>query len=236
MSEPGYLTSTRTGYDAIAESCADMFRAEFDGAPLDRAMLAGFAEMVRRDHPDPLTVDVGCGHGVVTSFLAAHGLTVSGVDLSSGMVEFARRAHPEIGFTVGEMGRLRVPDAGVAAVVAWYSLIHVPADERAAVVAEFGRVLRPGGYLALGFQVGSDTRHVGEAFGHPVALDFHRLDPDEIASTLEDCGFDLVARLVRRPEARSDAAPVPQAFLIGCRSAGRGAARPEDAYGPSSAR
>ena len=215
MSEPAYLTSTRTGYDAIAESCADMFRAEFDGAPLDRAMLAGFAEMVRRDHTDPLTVEVGSGHGVVTSFLATHGLDVSGIDLSSSMVEYARRSHPEIDFRVGEMERLRAPDAGLAAVVSWYSLIHVPASERRAVVAEFRRVLRPGGYLALAFQVGSDTRHYDEAFGHEVALDFHRLDPDDVAATLADCGFVLDARLVRVPEARSNVAALPQAFLIG---------------------
>lgn len=215
MSEPAYLIDTRTGYDAITESCAEMFRSEFDGAPLDRAMLAGFAEMVRRDHPDPLTVEVGSGHGVVTSFLATHGLQVSGIDLSPGMVEFARRAHPELDFGVGEMGRLAHPDAGLAAVVAWYSLIHVPATERPAVVAEFERVLRPGGYLALAFQVGSDTRHFDEAFGHAVTLDFHRLDPDEVAASLVDCGLELVARLVRLPEARSGVAPVPQAFLIG---------------------
>ncbi|MEQ3553915.1 class I SAM-dependent methyltransferase [Pseudonocardia nematodicida] len=215
MSEPEYLTNTRNGYDAIAESSAEMFRSEFDGAPLDRAMLAGFAETVRRDHPDPRAVDVGSGHGVVTSFLAAQGLAVSGIDLSAGMVEYASRTYPDLDFAVGEMGRLPVPDAGVAAVVAWYSLIHVPAAERPAVVAEFRRVLRPGGYLLLAFQVGTDTRHLDEAFGRDIALDFHRLDPDDVASLLEVCGFEVFARLVRLPEPGSATAPVPQAFLIG---------------------
>lgn len=178
-------------------------------------MLAGFAEMVRRDHPDPLTVDVGSGHGVVTAFLEEQGLDVSGIDLSPGMVEYARRTHPEVDFHVGEMGHLAAPDAGLAAVVAWYSLIHVPASERPAVLAEFDRVLWPGGYLALAFQVGSDTRHYDEAFGHEVALDFHRLDPDRLASLLADRGFELVARLVRLPEAHSTVPSLPQAFLIG---------------------
>ncbi|MDN5932546.1 MAG: class I SAM-dependent methyltransferase [Pseudonocardia sp.] len=219
MTEPAYLTATRSGYDAIAESCAGPFRAALDDAPLDRALLAGFAEMVRRDHPDPLTLEVGSGHGGTAACLAQHGLRVSGIDLSPAMVAFARRTFPGIGFRVGEMHDLDVDDASLAGLVSWYSLIHIPDRDRPAVVAEFARVLRPGGYLLLAFQVGDETRHVDEAFGHEVSLDFHRLDPDAVTATLEAAGFDLVARLVRAPEVRHTATPVPQGFLIGRRPA-----------------
>ncbi|MFP5019239.1 class I SAM-dependent methyltransferase [Pseudonocardia phyllosphaerae] len=219
MSEPGHLTRTRAGYDAIAEVCADMFRTEFDDAPYDRAVLAGFAESVRRDHPDARTLDVGCGHGVVTAFLAGHGLDVRGIDLSAEMVGFARRAHPGITFDVGEMSRLPVPDGDLAALVAWYSLIHVPAGDRPGVVAGFARALRPGGYLALGFQAGTGIHRRDEAFGHAIELEFHRLDPDDVAALLADNGFDVVLRLVRAPEERSAAAQVPQACVVARRTA-----------------
>jgi ubiquinone/menaquinone biosynthesis C-methylase UbiE len=215
VTEPAYLTATRSGYDAIAESCAVPYRAALDEAPLDRALLAAFAEMVRRDHSDPLTVEVGSGHGGTTAYLAKHGLSVSGIDLSTAMVEFARRAYPEVGFSVGEMHDLHIDDASLAGLVSWYSLIHIPESDRPAVVAEFGRVLRPGGYVLLAFQVGDHTLHFDEAFGHDVSLDFHRLDPDAVIATLEAAGFELVARLVKAPEAGSTAALIPQGFLIG---------------------
>jgi hypothetical protein len=48
-----HLAATRSGYDAIAEKYAELFRAELDEAPLDRALLCGFAELVRRQHADP---------------------------------------------------------------------------------------------------------------------------------------------------------------------------------------
>ncbi len=75
-------------------------------------------------------------------------------------------------------------------------------------------MLRPGGYLLLAFQVGHDTRHLDKAFGHAVSLEFHRLDPDAVAAMLQDAGLAVVACLVRAPEVRHTAAPVPQGFLI----------------------
>jgi ubiquinone/menaquinone biosynthesis C-methylase UbiE len=214
VTETAHLTATRAGYDAIAERYAEEFRAALDEAPLDRALLSGFAEMVRRDHPDPQLLEVGSGPGTVTAHLRGLGMPVRGIDLSPAMVDLARRTHPEISFEVGEMGALDAADASVAGVIAWYSVIHVPASRRPAVISEFHRVLRSGGYALLAFQVGDDTLHFDEAFDHEVSLDFHRLEPDAVVALLEDAGFSLIARLVRAPGSTSVAAKIPQGFLI----------------------
>jgi ubiquinone/menaquinone biosynthesis C-methylase UbiE len=214
VSDAPHLIGTRTGYDAIAERYADVFRGELDDAPLDRALLGAFAEMVTRDHADAQVLEVGSGPGTVTAHLHRLGLKVCGIDLSPVMVDIARRTHPEVGFDVGEMGALDRADASLAGLVAWYSLIHVPGPRRQAVIDEFHRVLRPGGYALIAFQVGDDTLHVDEAFGRPVSLDFHRLQPDAVAGLLEAAGFTLLARLVRAPEPTSAATKVPQGVLL----------------------
>jgi SAM-dependent methyltransferase len=214
VTEPAHLTATRAGYDAMAEQYNELFRTALDDAPLDRALLSAFAEMVRRDHLDPQLLEVGSGPGHVAGYLHELGMTVDGIDLSPAMVALARREHPEVSFAVGEMGALDDADASVAGVVAWYSVIHVPAAERPSVIGELHRVLRPGGYALLAFQVGDDTLHLDEAFGHEVALDFHRLQPDAVVALLDDAGFDLIARLVRAPDVTSAAAKVPQGFVI----------------------
>jgi SAM-dependent methyltransferase len=225
VTETAHLTATRAGYDAIAAHYAAEFGAALDEAPLDRALLNGFAEMVRRDHPDPQLLEVGSGPGNVAAHLHQLGMPVRGIDLSPAMVELARRAHPELGFEVGEMSALDAAGASVAGLVAWYSLIHVPAPQRPGVIGEFHRVLRPGGYALLAFQVGDDTLHFDEAFGHEVSLDFHRLEPDAVVALLDAAGFDLVARLVRAPDSTSVAAKVPQGFLI-ARKRGRASSPP----------
>ena len=214
VSEPTYITATRAGYDAIAQGYAEAFRAPLENAPLDRGLLAGFAELVRRDHPDLQVLEVGSGPGDISAHLHGLGLVVRGVDLSPRMVELAGRAYPHLSFEVGEMSALEVPDASLAAVVSWYSLIHIAAPSRPAVVAELRRVLRPGGYLLLAFQVGVDTLHFDEAFGHTVDLDFHRLGLDEVEALTESAGLTTVARLVRAPEQPGPAAAVPQGFVL----------------------
>ncbi|MGE3286960.1 MAG: class I SAM-dependent methyltransferase [Pseudonocardia sp.] len=208
------LTATRSGYDAMAGRYAEHFRTALEDAPLDRALLTGFAELVRRDHADGPVIDAGSGPGRVTALLDRLGLTVRGIDLSPVMVELARREHPGIDFQVGELGALGAADTSLAGVVAWYSFIHIPAPRRPQVIGEFRRVLRPGGYLLLAFQIGDDTLHLDEAFGHQVSLDFHRLQPDAVVALLDDAGFEVTARLVRAPEPAGAAAMVPQGFII----------------------
>jgi ubiquinone/menaquinone biosynthesis C-methylase UbiE len=108
----------------------------------------------------PVVLDLGCGSGASTRALldawaAGGGLTgalaVTGVDASEGMVAQARaKAWPAgVHLVVSDaLEHLRgLPDASVDGVLAAYLLRNVP--DRAAVVAEVARVLRPGGTVVV---------------------------------------------------------------------------------------
>ncbi|MBC3192248.1 class I SAM-dependent methyltransferase [Pseudonocardia sp. C8] len=190
---PDFLTRTRSGYDRIARAYADHFRDEFAGWYEERALLGAFADRLVAGGGGPV-VDAGCGPGDVTGFLRDRGVDARGIDLSPEMVRVAREQHAGVPFAVGSL--LELP-TGLAGLLAWYSLIHVPPERRADCLAGFARALRPGGLLLLGFQVGTGTLHLAEALGEPVGLDFHRLDPDELADRLGDNGFTVLSRTVR---------------------------------------
>src|SRR5688572_7718050 len=102
MTEPDFVRETRDSFDAVADSYAEHFRDELASKPWDRALLAGFAEVVSAGGGGPVA-DLGCGPGGVTAYLRGLGLDAFGVDLSSAMVDIARRRHPEIRFEVGSM-------------------------------------------------------------------------------------------------------------------------------------
>jgi ubiquinone/menaquinone biosynthesis C-methylase UbiE len=79
------------------------------------------------------------------------GTRVTGLDLSSAMIEIARsraeHAVAEVDLQVADAQNLPFPDAAFDTVVATLALCSIPDD--AAAVAEMARVLRPGGTLVL---------------------------------------------------------------------------------------
>ena len=193
---PEDASRTRESYDELAATYTERIYAELAGKPLDRHLLNRFAEEVRARGP---VADLGCGPGHVTRYLHEQGVRMLGVDLSSRMIEEARRRAPEIEFRVGDMRALELPDRAMAGVVAFYSLIHISEAEMMPTLRELRRVLTPGGLLLVGFHVGEETVHRDELWGHAVSLDFRFLVPTRIVTSLEEAGFRVLESVEREP-------------------------------------
>jgi SAM-dependent methyltransferase len=206
--EPEFVRATRYAYDALAEEFAELFRDDLVCKPWDRALLAGFAKIVRGGGP---VAEVGCGAGRVAAHLHDLGVDVFGIDLSPGMLAAARRTHPGLRFDEGSMLALDLPAGLLGGVVAYYSIIHVPEDRLRDAFAEFSRVLAPGGHLLLGFQVGDEPLQLKEAFGHVISLDFHRRRTGDVVALLQTTG--LVVQLETLRES-TGVETTPQAFLV----------------------
>nr|WP_246211165.1 class I SAM-dependent methyltransferase [Phytoactinopolyspora alkaliphila] len=102
--------------------------------------------------PDGVALDAACGTGRFAEYLTATGHQVIGVDSSPDMLERARERVPEAQFKLGDLQRLPLADDEVDVVVCALALVHVRDLEP--VMAEFARVLRPGGHLVI-----SDVHH-----------------------------------------------------------------------------
>ncbi|MEV0647794.1 class I SAM-dependent methyltransferase [Phytomonospora sp. NPDC050363] len=207
MTEPADVIETRFAYDTVAADYAATLEGLHDESPLEKALLAAFAEVVSGE-----VVEVGCGPGRMTGPLHELGVNVFGVDLSPGMVAVARERHPNLRFEVGSMAALDIADGTLGGVVAWYSIIHTPPERLPAVFAEFARVLAPGGHLLLAFQVGDYRKRVERGYGHEVGLDAYRLLPDKIVPQLAEAGFEELWRAVKQAE--GDFEENPQAFVL----------------------
>jgi SAM-dependent methyltransferase len=208
-----FLSVTRTAYNTVAVSYAELVPAVEEDHPVNRAVLGAFADLVRAAGGGPVA-DIGCGAGRVTAYLDGVGLDVSGIDLSPEMLAVARRNHPGLRFSEGSMLALDLPDAGLAGVVAWYSVIHMPPARLPSAFSEFYRVLMSGGYLQLAFHVGDQRNHKTQGYGHDgISLDVYLLPVERICSLLAEAGFVLDTRVVREPDG-SLAARVPQAYLL----------------------
>lgn len=99
---------------------------------------------------DEALLDVGTGPGDFPGRLRAQGHRgrLVGVDLSPGMVEHATASHPNVEFVQAGADALPFPDASFDVLTARHMLYHVP--DVSVALAEFARVLRPGGrFLAV---------------------------------------------------------------------------------------
>lgn len=213
IESPDFLTATRTSYDAIAPAFSERFTAAgLDDRPLDRMLIAAFAELVRATGSAPVA-DLGSGPGHVTALLHSLGLPVFGVDISPRMVELARRAYPDLRFHVGSMTSLDLPDGTLGGIAALYSIIHVPDDRLPETFAEFHRVLVPGGHVLLAFQSGDKGGHLHlkERFGQEISLDYYWRTPESVADHLTEAGLQPHARVLREPYEEEQQ---PRAFLL----------------------
>ena len=97
--------------------------------------------------PPGTALDAACGTGRHAEYLTGLGHRVIGVDSSAEMLARAAQRVPRAGFTSGQLHQLPVGDESTDVVVCALALVHVP--ELAPVLAEFARVLRPGGHLVV---------------------------------------------------------------------------------------
>lgn len=186
---------TRSGYDAAAEAYADHLGDELDGKPLDRALLAMFAEEVG---PGAEVLDVGCGPGNITAHLAGLGLAAAGLDLSPGMIDVAHHRYPELSFDVGSV--LELPATGrFAGAVAMYSLIHFDLDTLQVALERIQGALRPGAPVLVTFHIGEEVRHLEELFGVAVTLDFTFFTVEDVLVRLDRAGFVVGSVTTRAP-------------------------------------
>jgi len=187
----------RDTYDRVAESYFATLGEELTGKPFDVWLLERIAATAGSD---PI-VDVGCGPGHITAFLADTGAKVSGVDLSPQMIAVASREFPDLDFQVGSLFTLLKPRtaAGWGAVLAWYSLVHLAASELAPALTALTRTLAPGGVLALAVHLGEEVRQVTELVGEQVDVEFVLHEPEQVLAAVAVAGLTDVEWYRRGP-------------------------------------
>jgi SAM-dependent methyltransferase len=187
----------RSSYDAVATPYAERLADELAGLPFEGWLL----DRVAAHAAGGPVVEVGCGPGHVTAYLAEAGADATGVDLSPAMVAEARRRFPDGDYQVGDLRRLMRPTSapGWSAVLAWYSLIHLAASELPGALESLIRPLATGGWLVVALHAGNEVRHNGSWFDLEVDLDFVFHEAAEIVALAEAAGLVEVEWYVRGP-------------------------------------
>lgn len=203
---------TQPGYDELAELYAETFPSPYPTA-LERYAVRAFADLVPAGG-DGVVVDVGCGPGDVTADLAGQGLPVVGVDPSARMLDIARRKYPEREFLADDAYLAKAAaTVEIAAILARFSLIHVPPKEIPDVFGTWAERLKPGGIVLVAGQALDGPSVDAVEFDHKVARAW-LWHPDRLAETLNDAGFDEVWRIISRRDAEYRFRRFPEVHLV----------------------
>ena len=142
------IAGTQASYAAIAGRYADRWDAA--GSSWSDEALARFGAALP---PGALVADVGCGPGNDTVRLRGLGLRVHGFDLSHAMLT----ARDVPGQVCADLRRLPLPDGTLDGLWCIAVLLHIPRELVPAALAEFHRVLRPGGLATISIAEGDDA-------------------------------------------------------------------------------
>jgi len=184
----------REGYERAA--CEyEAWSARVDAGPRSHYLTA-LADLVE---PGAKVLELGCGTGLATSDLAER-FDVVGVDFSGACLERARRNAPRARYIKADITRLGIRPAALDAVVAFYSLIHVPRHEHGGVFRQAAQWLRPGGVFVA--TLGSANLPAGtDDDWRGVEMYWSSYDVQTNLALAGDAGLDVLsARVVPQEE------------------------------------
>ncbi len=140
-------------------------------------------------------LDLACGEGRNSVWLASQGWRVVGVDYSSVGLAKARQLAADRSVDVtwieDDVVTWMPPQGAFDLVLVLY--LHLPAEQRRQVMAHASSALAPGGVLLV---IGHDTTNLNEGWGGPqeAAVLF---TPEEVVADLQDLRIERAERVKR---------------------------------------
>ena len=188
------------GYDAMAERY--LAWSDLRPSPTRLRYLALALELIPAGSD---VLELGCGAGIPMTAALADGRNVTAVDISATQLALARANVPGAIFIQADMTSLEFEPASFDAVVAFYSLTHVPRSEHGDLLGRIRRWLRPGGLFLASMGADDEPGEV-EAGWLGVDMYFSHFGAKANRRLVEKAGFSVEHAEIRvEPEDRHDA-------------------------------
>jgi SAM-dependent methyltransferase len=186
------------------EFWAANFRASSPLRPRDVRLLLKdplYKIILRELKPGSRILDAGCGMGQWVAFLRREGYHAEGLDYSPELIGRLREAYPDQTWHPGDIRSMPFANGVFDGIISWGVIEHDPKGPEAAL-AEFRRIVRPGGMLLVTVPLDCERQRLASKLQFPGVPDgkFFQFffTPDELADRVTKSGFRVM-----------EAAPVP---------------------------
>lgn len=189
-----YREINRAAYDALAEE----YRARRDAdREKDLALVGPFVRLLRQEFDETAIriLDLGCGNGLNLSMFADDGFEVTGIDISSQMLNIARDTCPEAILIEGDFLEYPFPPASFEGVFA-KAIVHLfPRTDALRLIAKIYDLLRPRGAFYV-----TTTVELNPAEGLRSKDDYERSvvryrrswSEVDLSQAVVDAGFEII--------------------------------------------
>lgn len=180
----GQLTST--AYDLIVRRFVAQHKETYN-----KKLVQQVVNELRERKLGRYLLDAGCGPGHYSDAFARHGFKVTGIDLSSVMIQQAKASYSNCTFAIHDFTDLKFAADFFDCIFCMAAFQHIPLEEGTArkTLQGFHRVLKKGGLIMLNVQIGRETGF------EPDGRFTQGYESDEVAAgLLEQCGFEIIDR------------------------------------------
>jgi ubiquinone/menaquinone biosynthesis C-methylase UbiE len=179
-----FKKTVKDGYNTIA----NRYLAERTRESEDVRLLSDFMERLPLH---AIVLDAGCGAGIPISQMLSEQFHLTGVDFSEAQIELAKKNVPNAEFLCEDMTKLNFPENTFDGITSYYAIIHIPREEHESLLANFHRMLKPGGLalLCLGAEHlidDIDENYLG------TRMYWSHYDTDTYLKMLNNCDFSIL--------------------------------------------
>ncbi|MHA2295773.1 MAG: class I SAM-dependent methyltransferase [Candidatus Hodarchaeales archaeon] len=136
-------------------------------------------------------LDFGSGTGIpYDKFLDKMGHDITGIDMSSKHVGMARANVPGAKYIKGDFTKIDFPLSSFDAVIALYSIFHVPREEHASLFTKIHGILKENGIIMVTTGMYDDKLSINDFIGSTMAWSSYSAEKNKLL--LIEAGFELL--------------------------------------------
>ena len=141
-------------------------------------------------NPGSSVLDLGCGSGDPVDIEILKNHKIIGVDISKNMIHLAQKNVPTGRFIHNDVSKQSFLPDSFHAVVAFYTLEHIPREEHTSLLQRIYTWLRPEGLLLFTIESQAYNNETGNWLGEPMF--FSCYDPVTMKKIVREAGFTIL--------------------------------------------
>ena len=184
-------SETPLSAEQVFDAVGPAYEAAFAGLVPQEASIAWLLDQLKDQKPAKV-LDIGCGTGRPVCYaLAEAGHDVLGIDISSAMIEDARKKVPKASFQKVDVSDYKPGAESLDAVTVYFSMIaSVTQDQIRKNIENIYGWLRPGGVFVFATVPVAGNNMTIRWMGHPVVVS--SLTVEDTLAAVRDVGFNVV--------------------------------------------